>query len=101
MRPLDWRRGLLCFHPTPSLAASTAEEEDGSDGFNQPVLVFTPALVELEWIVVFRSLLLHTAETPFLLLYPTTDVTARGQALEGSEGFSLSTKSREQHMVSM
>lgn len=93
MRPLDWRRGLLCFHPMPSLAASTADEEGGSDGFNQPVPVFTPALVELDWIAVSRLLLLHMAKTPFLLLSPTAAIIAQGQALEGSEGFSLSTKS--------
>lgn len=57
------------------------------------MLVFNPMLVEFDWIAVSRLLLLHIAETPFLLLYPTAAITAQGQTLEGSEGLCVSAKS--------
>jgi len=50
-------------------------------------------LAELDWIPVSRLLLLHITETPFLLLYPTTAITAQGQTLGGLERFCVSTKS--------
>lgn len=54
---------------------------------NQHLLVFNPLLVELDWIVASRMLLLHIAETPFLLVYPAAAIAAQGQTLEISEGF--------------
>lgn len=44
---------------------------------NQHLLVFNPTLLELDWIAFSRMLLLHMAETPFLLLYPAAAIAAQ------------------------